>query len=259
MTTAYTHHTRILFGLLLFLLVLLIPAGQRKAYAATLVVTDGTGTIADNGSCSLPEAIINTNNSDQSGSTDCLAGTAGANEIVLQTNVTLTAVHNNTNGDNGLPPIQSPLTIFGNNFTVSRGAGAPPFRIFYVEAGAVLISSLTMYDVTVSNGVASAGGLGDFGGGLFNNGRPVSINRSLFIGNSATQSGGAIFNTLNGTTDIIQTTIGTVANPNTALVSGGGVASINGTTRILDGSLIEFNNAPSGSGIGVLGGTHSKW
>ena len=51
--------------------------------AATIVVSTIADTVASDGECSLREAIINANNGDQSGSTDCASGSAGADLIVF--------------------------------------------------------------------------------------------------------------------------------------------------------------------------------
>ena len=86
-----------LAGIALLLAMNGAPAGA-VGPAATITVTDSTGTVAINGLCSLPEAIINANN-ETATHPDCTAG-GGADTINLQTNVTLTAVNNTTCGNN---------------------------------------------------------------------------------------------------------------------------------------------------------------
>jgi hypothetical protein len=49
---------------------------------ATITVNETEGLMAGDGSCTLREAIINANNDDQSGSTDCPAG-SGADTITF--------------------------------------------------------------------------------------------------------------------------------------------------------------------------------
>src|SRR5688500_9870431 len=59
------------------------PLGPTPVEAATIEVdSNAPDTISNNGSCSLREAIINANANNQSGSTDCEAGT-GANDIIV--------------------------------------------------------------------------------------------------------------------------------------------------------------------------------
>ena len=104
-----------LAGIALLLAVNGAPVGAIGP-AATIIVTNGTSTVANGDGCSLPEAIINANANNQSGSTDCAAG-SGADTISLSTNVTLTAVNNATNGNNGLPVVTSAITVEGNGQT----------------------------------------------------------------------------------------------------------------------------------------------
>lgn len=66
-------------------------------------------------------------------------------------------------GGNGLPPIVTAdtagkLIINGNGAIIERDEAAPAFRIFYMNYG----SDLTLDNVTISNGNASAG----HGGGI---------------------------------------------------------------------------------------------
>ncbi len=76
---------------------------------------------------------------------------------------TLTAVHNATDGPNGLPVITSPITINGGagGATITREASAPEFRLFRVATG----GNLTLSDVTLTNGNSGEG----FSGGIIAN------------------------------------------------------------------------------------------
>jgi len=58
--------------------VLSLVMASTAVSAATLTVETAEDLIADNGECSLREAIINANNGDQSGSSDCPSGTGPA-------------------------------------------------------------------------------------------------------------------------------------------------------------------------------------
>jgi CSLREA domain-containing protein len=99
---------RLLLTLLLGLFLGLSHA-PRPAYAATITVTTDTDVVANNGQCSLREALINANNDNQSGSTDCLAGT-GADTIAF--NIVGAGVRT-INVPTALPDITAPLTIDG--------------------------------------------------------------------------------------------------------------------------------------------------
>lgn len=62
-------------------LVIWLQLAGGTALAATIMVDTALDVVAEDGLCSLREAITNANNSDQSGSTDCVAGDAGGNTI----------------------------------------------------------------------------------------------------------------------------------------------------------------------------------
>ena len=125
-----------------------------QTVAPAVITVDGTdSTIAVDSVCSLREAIINANNNDQSGSTDCAAG-AGPDTITLIADVTLTLVDNYSyDSDRGLPVISTDVTI-GGGFTIDRDGGAPAFGIFAVSSS----GTLSLVDTTVSGGSARRGG-----------------------------------------------------------------------------------------------------
>ncbi len=96
-------------AILLILPVVSLLGGQQVFAAATITVdsNDG-GAIADDGACTLREAIINANNDDQSGSADCTAGSGTDTiEFAIGTGqVTITP-------DTPLPDITSVVVIDG--------------------------------------------------------------------------------------------------------------------------------------------------
>src|SRR5205085_5089304 len=84
------------------------------------------------------------------------------------------------------------ITISGSGadvLSVQRDMAAAAFRIFHVNPG----HTVTIGGITISNGVASAGG-----GGIYNDHSTLTVNSCVLSGNSApagnTQGGGAIFN-----------------------------------------------------------------
>jgi CSLREA domain-containing protein len=137
------------------------------ALAVTITVTTTADEVNTNGQCSLREAIINANNDDQSGSTDCAAG-SGADTIVLAAGQTYTLSKDTDGGghetdsgaDNDDLDITSAITIQGNGATIERSAAvtctidfsaaAGEFRIFEVTSS----GTLTLQNVTVRNGCA---------------------------------------------------------------------------------------------------------
>ncbi len=241
-------------GLGLFVLCMLV-VGQfvGTTYAATITVTTATPGIVADGQCSIIEAIINANNDDQSGSTDCPAG-VGADMIILTANITLTAVDNNADfdgiaspdGANGLPLITSEITIQsdGTTRTIARGASAPAFRLLVVTAS----GTLTIDDLTLQNGLAvnssPTSGSDTEGGAIHNRGTLTVINSTL-SGNLADPSGegGAIHNrnTL--------TVINSLFSGNSSNSFGGAILNNGGSTLTVTNSTFSGNSAPLGSGI----------
>lgn len=87
---------------------------NNRVYAASITITDSSDTIANNGLCSLPEAIINANNDNQSGSTDCMVGT-GVDTITLTNDIDVMGTNIVSNsGPNAFPIINSIIRIEGD-------------------------------------------------------------------------------------------------------------------------------------------------
>jgi len=83
---------------------------------------------------------------------------------------TLTAIDNSTIGDAGLPIITTDVIINGNNSRIHRSdaPGTPEFRILIFDGDT---TTLTINDLTISNGIANssgAGGLANHGNGTVN-------------------------------------------------------------------------------------------
>lgn len=142
-----------------------LPAPMARA--ATFTVTDAPGLIA----------ALNTANSNNADDV-----------IVLGADIVLTAVDNTADGQNGLPSIGGDsghsLILDGQGHTLSR-SGATAFRILHVASGA----TLTLRHIRIQNGLASAGGLGTLGAGLYSAGT-LTVERSVFASNTATTSSG---------------------------------------------------------------------
>jgi hypothetical protein len=129
------------------------------------------------------------------------ANAGAADTLVLAADCTyrLRAVDNNK-GPNGLPAITGAMTIVGNRAVIKRSTNpaTPPFRLFFVDT----TGNLTLQDLTIRNGQASAGspGLrgadrvlcqgdaGRKGGGIFNQGT-LTLTNSAVRGNRAGAGG----------------------------------------------------------------------
>ena len=211
---------------------------------AAIGIASPTATIVVDGTtCTLVDAITAANTDTATGG--CTAG-SGADTINLQTNVTLTAVHNTTQGNNGLPVVTSAITIEGNGNTISRAGGSPDFRIMFVGSG----GNLTLNSATISGGVASGTFPSNRGGGAyFGSGSSVIVSNSTFSGNSAFSGGGI---------DARYVTV-TVANStlsgNSVSRAGGGIEVNFGRTMITNSTLSDNSAGLYGGGILAFAGT----
>ncbi|MEV3981529.1 hypothetical protein [Nonomuraea sp. NPDC049758] len=185
-----------------------------------------------------------------------------------------------------LPPIDTPLTIHGQNSTIVRDAAASPFRLFTVNSnfnldrvrlmggdattspggfgGAVAVNSGTtnLDRVLIQNNTGTfSGGLGGVGGTV------VNVTNSNIQYNSATRNGGGAANdgrmsftnsVLNNNragerggaiaSDGILTIIRSTINDNAAGIVGGGVANIGPGTATISRSVINNNTAANAPG-----------
>ena len=150
--------------------------------------------------------------------------------------------------------IDKSITIKGNS-TVQRSTagGTPAFRIFQVTPGhTVMIQGLT-----ISNGLATGGSPGFWGGGIYNDGSTLTVANCVISGNSAGGMigfGGGIFNNANNSGHADLTISNSTVSGNSASNGGGGVYSngagqLHHATVVLNGSTISGNSASSGAGI----------
>jgi len=192
-----------------FLAWLLATAPVGTAEAATITVGAG--------GCTLPAAITNANNDDQSGSARCAAG-GGADTI------NFAQAGGTYDLSAALPFITTPITIQGNGNTTIRRVGGPPFHILRVHG---LYGSLALEGATISGGVSGRG----HGGGIFvARGRAAEITGSTISGNTATffTEGGGIYNA--GTL----TLRGSTVTGNYGDGGGGGISNAGGVVTLVD-------------------------
>ena len=248
---------------------LLALAGGPVAFAepidtnATISVVNGEVAIANNGKCSLMEAIWNARSTNAGNmKADCKAGnTGGSDTVVLPAggDFVLTAAHNEVYGPTGLPVITSAVVIEGNGATIRRAGGTwdePQFRILAVDTG----GALTLRNTTISNGYAvETYNAGDgLGGGILSYGT-LTVEGSTVKENRAyayTAGGGGIF--AGGPTTITNSTISDNHVSNNGAAEGGGILIGDHATATITGSAILDNSVSgyftaSGGGIAVLG------
>jgi CSLREA domain-containing protein len=254
---------------------------------ATIVVNSTADVAADDGQCTLREAIVAANTDTASGAVagECAAGNGG--DMVDLNGITGTITLTSP-----LPSITSDIIFSGpgsSHLTVWRDSLSGTYRIFTVDAGATAtISGLTISNGSVMDGVGGGiydagtltlvnstvisnearlgGGIGNFGmltlagstvagndaddgGGIYNM-RTLTLTNSTLISNEASFRGGGIFNYFGCTTELGNSTIG----GNQATSSGGGIYNGGGTLTLED-STVSGNTAAQGGGIDTNWGT----
>lgn len=238
----YKTTVHILFTLTVVIGILLIP--QTTYAAGTITVNSITDSLADDGQCSLREAVIAANTDTATGG--CPAGN-GADVIVFDFTLPVPAVFsltltgaNEDNAETGDLDLTGILTIQGGDANQIIIDGNTTDRVFEIRPGATVIIS----GVTVRNG--NPGSSANGGGLLVTGGAPrakLTLTDSIILDNTAV-IGGGIQNAGNGATAIIQNT---QITSNRAATSGGGIAN-SGDLTLLNSTLAQ-NQARSGGGI----------
>lgn len=251
-------------GILLVAAAVLVPAA---APAATLTVDTLLDVDAQDGECSLREAIVAANT--DAGYRDCPAGDGDDRvEIAVAGTIVLAAA---------LPLLTEGLTVAGAGSSESAIDGGGQFRLFALpgpangttdrlrleglrltggrwdDGGAASVGSdrsLEVIDCILEGNVAE-----DFGGGLAALGAAsVRIERSLVAGNLAlARDGGGVAVTFASSLEILDSTI---AGNASQLASGGGVLAYFVDLVAIRRSTISGNFAGDhGGGVEQVGGT----
>jgi CSLREA domain-containing protein len=201
---------------------------------AQIDVTTTADTVADDGFCSLREAVISASDLTASSEVgECELGTAGADVINISVAgpIGLTA---------SLPDVRNhPLTIEGNGVVIDGNLTGTMLRSF---------SDLDLRNLTMTNG----GGADANGGALYlGGGATTTLNNVGIINNQATEGGGirldgASLNVTNGST---------IARNTASRFGGGGISATNllgaqATVTITD-STIEQNRSDLAVGGGI--------
>lgn len=176
-----------------------LGAGGPPIRAATITVAAGEVAVADNGLCSLIEAIHNANDTTTGAvHADCAAGdpaAQGMDTIALPATsiFALTAADNQTYGASGLPVITGRTTISGSYGTaIRRDAAAEPFRVLAVgRAGELALDWVTISggQTTTTPSRAAEVTYATSGGGILNLG-DLHLLQTTISGNRAAVGGG---------------------------------------------------------------------
>ena len=210
--------------LLVTLALNLIPTPAARA--ATIAVSNTTDAVANDGECTLREAIVAANTDAPSGDAagECDGGSG-------DDTIDLTAISGAINLTGALPDITSNIVFDGpgaSNLTVRRDSGGD-YGIFYITS-TVTISGLAIMDGLVAGG---------FGGGIYNEGA-LTLNGST-VGGSSADFGGGIYNY--GALTLTHSAV----ISNSANAWGGGIYSLRPLT--LNDSIVSSNTADEGGGI----------
>jgi CSLREA domain-containing protein len=233
------------------LLILLALVGSLQA--AVIVVDTIEDGVAEDGLCSLREAILNANGANQSGSSDCVAGDVAGNRIHFDTALTgQTIVLNGT----PLPAITRPLIIAGpavndwNGLTID---GNDAVRIFQFDAGFNSSFSAAISALTLRNGRTDA--LNQPGGGLWLRNVDLEMRHVQLLDNRTTgpssMAGGMWIS--GGHVQLIDSRI----VGNVAQNAGGGLMISNGELEMLRTTVAD-NQATSGGGIRAVDRDHPE-
>lgn len=247
----------------------------RPAYAAAITVAPGVVSVANDGQCSLIEAIENANADTQVSNTDCPAG-SGADVIILASGAVYTITTadvmspDSTPGGDGNSGLifSGPVTLSGNGATIRRspaltctlgnGQTAAEFRILQGE------DSTTINNVILENGCADRvsgalfGTLSGYGGGILNVG---ILNNVTVRNNQASRRGGGLALDSMGGTVVINDSVfeNNTATGNNSFDGGGAIH----TTKSLTIQNTTFRNntytgdSHGGGAILATGGTIS--
>jgi CSLREA domain-containing protein len=217
-----------LLACLFFLTLSLTPSVQ----AAGITVNNDADITADDGFCTLREAIYNANNDLQQFNTsgECATG-SGTDTITFDAGLSGQIIYLGAE-----LPVSSDMTIDGSalasQVTIDGSANG---RVFIVNSGTVTLNSLKImngYDV--------------LGAGIYNaSGATLTVTNSTLSGNNG-QDGGAIHN--KGLMTITNTTI----SGNSAL-TGAGIYNASGATLTITNSTLSGNSAQGAGGIHNLG------
>ena len=253
---------------------------SQPAAASGIVVNSASDNVANDGTCTLREAIIAANTDTASGATagECAAG-SGTDAITFDANYTITL------DGSQLPAVTTAITITGkgaantiiqastcNPVTLPGNCTPVDYRVFLVA-----YSNLALDGVTVRHGrCESACEIhNNLGGGIMNVFGTLTVTNSTVSGNSAAINGGGIYvdngtatvtnSTLSGNTadfgggldsylGMVTVTSCTISE-NWANNSGGGLRNLSGTITVTDSTVSGNTAALTGGGIANSYGT----
>ena len=214
------------------------------ASAATITVDSAADTIADDGACTLREAITNANGDSALSATagECAAG-SGDDSIELPAGQTITLASSLA--------ISSNISVIGNGARVERSGScnldgttdSGEFRLITANDGGDTIS---LSNFTLANGCADGSGSAGRGGGLYSFTNYLSLQDMRFEGNQAKTYGGALSSFAEGISSLAISD--SVFSGNTAGSQGGAIRS-NSVSPLIEDCTFSNNVAAYGGAI----------
>ncbi|MGD8632336.1 MAG: choice-of-anchor Q domain-containing protein, partial [Anaerolineales bacterium] len=231
-------------AVILFAAMLLLFAVGIVRADTTIVVNSTIDRIANDGECTLREAVRAANADKESGpdAGECAAGVA-ADTIVLPPGVYLLDRSDNGKEDaaaTGDLDITSEITIVAEGpglSVIEAEAGFADRLIHVLENGSLNLQGVTL------RGAQTA----DQGAGVYNAGELILRNVTI-TGNNAGSEGGAIFSAAGATLEVANSTI----SANQSLSSGGAIFDAGSSINLSFVTLAD-NDAPSGAVIAGSG------
>ncbi len=222
-------------------LAVLLVLFSHPVLAATIIVDETTCTLVDAMTAANTDAAVG----------GCTAG-AGADTIELTTDVVLTEVDTMGGGySNGLPRVQSDITVEGGGFVVERDASAFDFVIFNVlSSGTLALNDVILRDgvggirnrgvVTLTNSTVSATTFHADGYGIKNYLGVATLTNSTVSGNTSNGNGG-IYNSAFASLVLINSTV----SGNDVVFFGGNIVNLGGAVSLTNSTV----TGSSGGGI----------
>lgn len=229
------------FSVIISLLISLLGGAVTftPARAAGIVVNSSADVVANDGVCTLREAITNANGDSQLFATagECAAG-SGADTITFADDYTITLTAE-------LPTTSSNITISGAGRSVTIQGNNTQHMLVNFSGGTLTIDTLTISEMFSSASGATGGAIGNAG--------TLNVNNSFFSDNRVTGAsfgGGAILN-YSGTTTINNS----IFTGNAANTSGGAIQVFSGTVTIHNSTFVNNTAGTFGGGVHVSGGS----
>jgi hypothetical protein len=216
---------------------------QAAVTTNVITVTDAGDNMADNGTCSLREALHNANNNTQlfAGDGECNAGSDTQTDvIVLQSGMSYALVIDGGGDDEGdldIRPNSLPLDL-----RIETDGEDP--AIIQMVLGNHRVMEIHGAAVEIENVNFLGGFHSDFGGGIYNNGGTLTLSKAKIEGASA-NAGGGLYNQ-NGTVMLDET----IVTGNSGALGGSGIVNT-GVMTITNNSQVGPNIPTNGSGGGI--------